>query len=116
MNRIFAYYSALYSLATHAIVFALKPSASPSSSPSFNPSSNPSSQPSSMPSHPPSSFPSSSPSDSPSCSPIGPLQASYDTAFGAPRCYTVGTECDTGDLVKGRDRIANGREPNQPNT
>ena len=40
--------------------------------------------------------------------------ASYDEALGVPRCGSVGSSCDTGDLVIGRGMIY--PEPNHPNT
>jgi leucyl aminopeptidase len=40
--------------------------------------------------------------------------AVFDAAVQAPRCSTVGSSCDSGALVNGRD--GRGPEPNQPNT
>jgi hypothetical protein len=46
-----------------------------------------------------------------------PGNATFDPTLGAPRCATPSNVCDTGpDLVLGRDNIAGGAEPNQPNT
>ena len=47
----------------------------------------------------------------------GAQTAVFDTVLRAPRCGTVGSSCDTGaSLVLGRDTMAGGNEPNQPNT
>ena len=40
--------------------------------------------------------------------------ASYDEVLGVPRCGSVGTSCDTGNLIIGRGHIH--PEPNYPNT
>ena len=40
--------------------------------------------------------------------------ASYDEALGVPKCGSVGSSCDTGDLIRGRGHIH--PEPNYPNT
>jgi PKD repeat protein len=46
-----------------------------------------------------------------------PGNATFDTTFLAPRCASPGPLCDTGPtLVRGRDNIVNGAEPNTPNT
>src|SRR4029453_7710492 len=46
-----------------------------------------------------------------------PGNATFDAALRAPRCATPGSVCDTGGtLIRGRDNITNGIEPNQPNT
>ncbi len=43
--------------------------------------------------------------------------AIYNSTLKAPECATVGTSCDSGpSLLLGRDHIAGGAEPNQPNT
>jgi len=43
--------------------------------------------------------------------------AAYDSTLKAPKCGTVGNSCDTGTtLILGRDTLAGGSEPNQPNT
>jgi hypothetical protein len=44
------------------------------------------------------------------------LQAIYDATLKAPKCAVAGSVCDTGNLLVGRDTIAGGPEPNQPNT
>jgi hypothetical protein len=47
----------------------------------------------------------------------GPQTAVFDPARQAPACNTVGSSCDTGaTLVRGRDNMSGGLEPNQPNT
>jgi len=46
-----------------------------------------------------------------------PGNAAFDPRLGAPRCTTPTHVCDTGPgLVLGRDTLAGGEEPNQPNT
>ena len=46
-----------------------------------------------------------------------PGNATFDGGLRAPRCATPGSVCDTGGtLVRGRDNITNGIEPNEPNT
>ena len=42
--------------------------------------------------------------------------AVFDSTLKAPTCADPGWLCDTGSLVVGRDTIAGGNEPNQPNT
>jgi hypothetical protein len=43
--------------------------------------------------------------------------AVYNSTLMAPECATVGTSCDSGpSLLLGRDHIAGGAEPHQPNT
>ena len=44
------------------------------------------------------------------------LTASHDPVLLAPRCNGIGSACDSGALLDGRDTIAGGNEPNQPNT
>jgi hypothetical protein len=47
----------------------------------------------------------------------GAQTAVYDSTLKAPKCATVGTSCDSGpSLLLGRDTLAGGSEPNQPNT
>eukprot|EP00956_Cyclotella_meneghiniana_P026890 scaffold59234_cov56-Cyclotella_meneghiniana.AAC.1 len=46
---------------------------------------------------------------------IGPQEALFDSDFGAPRCKTIATSCDTGSLVIGRGTMSSG-ESNYPNT
>src|SRR6202023_1241955 len=48
----------------------------------------------------------------------GGLQtATYNSTFKAPSCGSVGSGCDSGpSLLLGRDTLAGGSEPNQPNT
>jgi hypothetical protein len=46
----------------------------------------------------------------------GPLTGVFDAALKAPKCNTVSGSCDSGTLLVGRDTIAGGAEPNQPNT
>jgi hypothetical protein len=48
-------------------------------------------------------------------SPSGPQTAIYDPTLKAPKC-SFGSSCDSGTLLNGRGTIANGNEPNQPNT
>jgi hypothetical protein len=46
-----------------------------------------------------------------------PGNAAFDPMLEAPSCATVSNVCDTGPhLVLGRDSMAGGEEPNQPNT
>jgi hypothetical protein len=46
-----------------------------------------------------------------------PGNASFDPVLLAPRCNTVESFCDTGPtLVRGRDNMSGGAEPNAPNT
>eukprot|EP00956_Cyclotella_meneghiniana_P011821 scaffold16627_cov93-Cyclotella_meneghiniana.AAC.3 len=106
------------------------PSTAPSVS-SFPTSSNhPSWAPSSSPLPTLSTYPSSSPSISysPSTLPTnmhsisiapssatGPQEALFDSSFGAPRCVTTSTSCNTGSLVIGRGTMSPG-ESNHPNT
>lgn len=43
--------------------------------------------------------------------------AVYDSTLGAPKCSTSLTLCDSGAaLLKGKDTLTGGNEPNQPNT
>lgn len=42
--------------------------------------------------------------------------AVYDPIHKAPACASVGSSCDSGTLLSGRDNLAGGAEPNQPNT
>ena len=46
----------------------------------------------------------------------GLATAVFDATLTAPKCNTVGGSCDSGTLLVGRDTIAGGAEPNQPNT
>ena len=47
----------------------------------------------------------------------GAQTAVFDSALQAPKCGTVGISCDSGaSLLLGRDTLASGSEPNQPNT
>jgi len=48
---------------------------------------------------------------SPNC-----VQAAYDSTLKAPKCAVAGSVCDAGNLLVGRDNMAGGAEPNQPNT
>ncbi|HEX6188376.1 MAG TPA: peptidoglycan DD-metalloendopeptidase family protein [Pyrinomonadaceae bacterium] len=48
--------------------------------------------------------------------PGGGGTVSYDSVLKAPRCAQVGSICDSGALLNGRDGITGGAEPNQPNT
>jgi hypothetical protein len=41
---------------------------------------------------------------------------SYDTTLKAPKCGQLGSVCDSSTLLNGRDSLAGGTEPNQPNT
>src|SRR5262249_803819 len=46
-----------------------------------------------------------------------PANAVYDPILKAPKCATVGSDCDTGTLLlNGRDTLLGGTEPHQPNT
>ncbi|HEX2269312.1 MAG TPA: M12 family metallo-peptidase, partial [Pyrinomonadaceae bacterium] len=42
--------------------------------------------------------------------------AVYDNVLRVPKCGQVGSVCDSGFLLNGRDSISGGQEPNQPNT
>ena len=42
--------------------------------------------------------------------------ASYDPALKVPKCAQVGSICNSGGLLNGRDTMSGGPEPNQPNT
>jgi hypothetical protein len=44
------------------------------------------------------------------------VQAEFDPILKAPKCAVAGSVCDAGDLLVGRDNMAGGAEPNQPNT
>jgi leucyl aminopeptidase len=46
----------------------------------------------------------------------GRLIAVYNSTLKAPWCELVGTSCDSGYLLQGRDTIQGGVEANQPNT
>ncbi len=46
----------------------------------------------------------------------GAQTASYNSAFKAPACTSVGVSCDSGTLLVGRGTMSGGVEPNQPNT
>jgi len=46
----------------------------------------------------------------------GAQTAVFDSARQAPACNTVGTSCDSGSLLTGRDNLSSGPETNQPNT
>jgi hypothetical protein len=47
----------------------------------------------------------------------GAQTAVYDSTLKAPKCATVGSSCDSGTtLLRGRDTLSGGSEPNQPNT
>jgi trimeric autotransporter adhesin len=47
----------------------------------------------------------------------GPQNAAFDATLQTPKCATVGSSCDSGaTLLNGRDSLATGPEPNQPNT
>jgi hypothetical protein len=50
-----------------------------------------------------------------SATPKPPHVAAYDATLKAPKCVTVGSLCDSMDLLNGRDTISGGAEPNQPN-
>ena len=45
-----------------------------------------------------------------------PQDASFDSAYGVPRCANVGSECDSLQLLRGRGTINNGVEQNRSNT
>ena len=46
----------------------------------------------------------------------GAQVAVFDTTLKAPKCATVGASCDSGaSLLRGRDTLSGGAEPNQPN-
>jgi hypothetical protein len=48
---------------------------------------------------------------------VGLQTAVFDNTLKAPKCVNVGSGCDSGpSLVLGRDTLAGGTEPNQPNT
>ena len=51
----------------------------------------------------------------PSAGPSGPQTASFDAGLKAPKC-SFGSRCDSGAALNGRGTIANGNEPNKPNT
>ena len=118
---------------------SLSPSVSPSDSPTDSASDGPSSTPSAAPSASsvptasiqptsvtsspiagqgaqPSDLPSLSPSTlSPTNLPVGPLDASFDSQFGAPRCSGAASSCDSGtSMLAGRGTYT--PEQNQPNT
>ena len=42
--------------------------------------------------------------------------ATFDPTLQAPACFPTGRSCDSAGLLTGRDTIAGGPEPNQPNT
>ena len=47
----------------------------------------------------------------------GPQTAVYDTVLKTTKCAAVGSSCDSGaTLLRGRDTLSGGAEPNQPNT
>jgi leucyl aminopeptidase len=46
----------------------------------------------------------------------GGQTATYNSTLKAPSCGTVGSSCDSGVLLVGRDSMSGGAEPNQPNT
>lgn len=48
--------------------------------------------------------------------PVPYLTAVYDPTIKAPKCGAIGSGCDSGALVIGRDTAPGGPEPNQPNT
>ncbi|MEK6335429.1 MAG: Calx-beta domain-containing protein [Acidobacteriota bacterium] len=50
--------------------------------------------------------------------PVTPLAATavYDSVLKAPKCGSLDSSCDSGTLLNGRDSLATGAEPNQPNT
>jgi hypothetical protein len=49
-------------------------------------------------------------------SPGGAQMAVFDPTLRAPKCATVGSSCDSGaSLLRGRDTLSGGAEPNQPN-
>ncbi|MBP9127417.1 MAG: S8 family serine peptidase [Elusimicrobia bacterium] len=43
-------------------------------------------------------------------------RAVYSSLHNAPACFTPGSVCDSGTLLRGRGLIAGGAEPNSPNT
>jgi len=48
---------------------------------------------------------------------VGTQTAVYDSTLKAPKCVNVASGCDSGpSLLLGRDTLAGGTEPNQPNT
>ncbi|HKV82076.1 MAG TPA: hypothetical protein VJP02_28265 [Candidatus Sulfotelmatobacter sp.] len=48
---------------------------------------------------------------------VGLQTAVFDNTLKAPKCVNVGSGCDSGpSLLLGRDTLAGGTEPNQPNT
>jgi len=48
---------------------------------------------------------------------VGLQTAVFDNTLKAPKCVNVGSGCDSGpSLLLGRDTLAGGSEPNQPNT
>ncbi len=48
---------------------------------------------------------------------VGLQTAVYDSTLKAPKCVNAGSGCDSGpSLLLGRDTLAGGSEPNQPNT
>jgi methionine-rich copper-binding protein CopC len=48
---------------------------------------------------------------------VGTQTAVYDTTLKAPKCVNAASGCDSGpSLLLGRDTLAGGSEPNQPNT
>ncbi len=48
---------------------------------------------------------------------VSVITSAYDATLQAPKCGTVGNECDSGPvLLNGRGNITGGPEPNQPNT
>jgi hypothetical protein len=47
----------------------------------------------------------------------GAQTATYSSTLKAPACTTVGSSCDSGaTLLRGKDTMSGGAEPNQPNT
>ncbi len=67
---------------------------------------------------PPTQKPSNKPTIPPTKNPTNTSgnTASYDSQFGAPKCSSVGSVCDTGTLVNGRAGLSGGQEPNGSNT
>ena len=61
-------------------------------------------------------MPSASVGPSVASSGIGPREALFDSNFGAPRCKTTASSCNTGSLVVGRGAMNKGIEPTYPNT
>ncbi len=51
-----------------------------------------------------------------SLTPIVYVPAVYDATIKAPACDAIGSACDSGTLLVGRDTMINGPEPHQPNT